>query len=71
MEKFEELVEKVISDEEFRKEFFQDPEKILDKYKIEISKEELEKLKSIGDAKSDELSKELSERISKSCSWQT
>ena len=71
MKNVQELVEKIVSDAEFRREFLQNSRKVLDEYGIKIGDEELEKLKDLGDIESEELSKELSQRLSKSCSWQT
>ncbi|MBU7013125.1 MAG: hypothetical protein HXS46_20785 [Theionarchaea archaeon] len=71
MDNLEKLIERVVSDAEFREKFLKNPGEILEKYEIEIPQEELEKIKALGDTESEKLAEELSKRLSKSCSWQT
>ena len=71
MKDISELIVKIVSDSEFRTHFFSDPQSILAEYDLKISDKELEELKNLGTAETDTLSEELSDRLSKSCSWQT
>lgn len=71
MKDISELIEKIVADSEFRTLFFQDPQVILKKYDLTMTDEELEELKNLGNAETDELSETLSKRLSKSCSWET
>ena len=71
MKDISELIEKIVADSEFRTLFFQDPQVILKKYDLTMTDKELEELKNLGNAETDELSETLSKRLSKSCSWET
>jgi hypothetical protein len=71
MKDISELIEKIVSDDEFRTQFFQNPQSLLKEYDVTITEKELEELKNLGATETDNLSEELSDRLSKSCSWQT